>query len=89
MRARRFQLQRDVDHTGVSGVGVVADGEEFDGPGRVVWPDGRVQELRSGWVRLVWRGPNSSTVLWGSVRDAMAVHGHHGATRLVWLDGER
>lgn len=31
---RLFELQRDVDVTGYSGVGVVADG--------VIWPDGKI-----------------------------------------------
>lgn len=67
---RRFQLHRDVDVSGVSGTGVVADG--------VVFPDGT--------VALRWRGARSSTVVWGSIDDVEAVHGHGGATRLAWVD---
>lgn len=67
---RRFQLMRDVDHTGVSNTGLVADG--------VVWPDGS--------VAIRWRGQHASTVVWASLDDAMAVHGHGGHTRCVWLD---
>lgn len=68
--SRRFELHRDVDVSGVSGVGVVADG--------VLWPDGRVS------VR--WRGSRPSTVSWDCLEDAEAIHGHGGATRIVWLD---
>jgi hypothetical protein len=66
---RTFQLQRDEDVTGVSGTGVVADG--------VVFEDG-VTVLR-------WRGERRSTVVWASVDDAIAIHGHDGKTRLIWV----
>lgn len=65
---RTFQLHRDHDVSGVSGEGVVADG--------VVFPDG-VAVVR-------WRGDRQSTVVWPSVEDVIAIHGHGGATRLVW-----
>jgi hypothetical protein len=67
---RRFHLQRDTDITGVSGTGRVADG--------VLWPDGS--------VALRWRGDRPSTVHWDRIADAEHVHGHHGATRIVWDD---
>lgn len=67
---RRFRLDRDTDITGVSGTGTVADG--------VVWPDGTVS--------IRWRGDRPSAVFWNSIADAEAVHGHGGATRIVWDD---
>lgn len=67
---RRFYLQRDVDVTGVSGTGRVADG--------VLWPDGTAS------VR--WLGERPSTVHWDRIADAEAIHGHGGATRIIWLD---
>ncbi|MGW2495862.1 hypothetical protein ACWCV2_15360 [Streptomyces pseudogriseolus] len=67
---RLFHLERDTDVTGVSGTGRVADG--------VQWPDGT--------VALRWIGDRPSTVLWGSVDDVAAIHGHGGATRIVWAD---
>lgn len=67
---RRFQLQRDVDVSGVSGTGVVALG--------VAFPDGTCV------VR--WLGERQSTVVWPSVEDVEVIHGHGGATRIVWLD---
>lgn len=69
---RRFRLVRDVDITGVSGIGVVADG--------VVWPD------QTATVR--WRGDRPSTVNWGHVDDALHIHGHDGRTRIEWLDSD-
>ncbi|MEU4410707.1 hypothetical protein AB0F88_39905 [Streptosporangium sp. NPDC023963] len=68
--ARRFQLVRDRDVTGVSGVGIVADG--------VLWPDNTVS--------IRWRGDRPSIVHWSHIDDALHVHGHGGATRFEWLD---
>lgn len=67
---RRFQLVRTADVTGVSGVGIVADGCQF--------PDGT--------VTVRWRGDYPSTVTWGRVEDALRVHGHAGSTQLRWID---
>ncbi|MFD3310073.1 hypothetical protein [Streptomyces sp. NPDC058694] len=68
---RLFTLERDLDVTGVSGTGTVADG--------VVWPDGTVS--------IRWRGERPSTVAWNSLEDAEAVHGHGGNTRFEWAEG--
>ncbi|WP_063755337.1 hypothetical protein [Streptomyces sp. NRRL S-337] len=65
---RLFALHRDRDISGVSGTAIVADG--------VCWPDGTVS--------IRWRGARPSTVSWNSVADAEHVHGHGGATRIVW-----
>ncbi|MCM1974609.1 hypothetical protein [Streptomyces sp. G1] len=67
---RLFHLQRDHDVSGVSGTGRVANG--------VLWPDGTVS--------LRWIGERPSTVHWDRLADAEAVHGHGGATRIVWAD---
>jgi hypothetical protein len=67
---RRFLLERRIDVSGVSGTGLVAEGIEF-GDGTTV---------------IRWRGDQPSTVVWASVDAAMAVHGHNGATELVWED---
>lgn len=67
---RRFHLHRTTDITGVSGTGRVADG--------VLWPDGSVS--------IRWRGDRPSTVFWDDLGHAEAVHGHGGATRIVWDD---
>lgn len=68
---RRFQLVRDVDVSGVSGTGHVCDGVQF----------------ASGTVVIHWNGEHPSVVVWNSLDDAMAVHGHHGTTRVEWIDG--
>ncbi len=84
-RGRQFALHRDVDVSGVSGTGIVATGIEFVDPADVVFPDGVVLRLPPGWCRVTWHSDHPSTVLWPSVEDAMAVHGHGGATRIVWV----
>lgn len=73
MRARRFVLQRDVDVSGVSGTGVVAEGVQFSDDTAVV-----------RWIA----GDHRSTVVWADVASLEAIHGHGGATRIVWLDDE-
>lgn len=71
---RRFYLLRDVDETGISGTGKVAEGVQFS--------DGRVA-LR--WVAHdEWR----STVIWDGIADVWAIHGHQGQTRIKWLDND-
>ena len=73
VRPRRFKLVRYTDVSGVSGTGVVAEGVE--------WSDGA--------VALHWRGLHPTTVVWegGSIDDVLAVHGHNGATAIIWDDG--
>lgn len=67
---RTFEFHRDADVSGVSGTGVVADGIVFD----------------DGTAVVHWRGDHRSTVVWRSIEAAVAIHGHDGATRLVWTD---
>lgn len=70
---RRFQLHRDVDVTGVSGKGVVAEGVEFS----------------DGVVVMRWLGEWPTSIVWHDrgIESVRYVHGHGGATRLVWIDG--
>lgn len=84
---RRFQLHRDTDFTGVSGTGVVADGMQYLHRWELMFPDGDVV-FETGWCRVTWRGEHSSIVLWEGIDHVLAVHGHDGATRVVWLDDE-
>lgn len=65
---RRFVLQRHTDVTGVSGTGRVAEGVQFT----------------DGTVVIRWAGTRASTVVWASLDDALAVHGHDGATIVEW-----
>lgn len=85
---RRFELHRTLDVSGVSGVGVVAAGVEFGKALDVVWPDGRRTTLSAGWVRLDWNTTIGSVGLYASAADVAALHGHSGASTLVWLDAE-
>ena len=70
--ARRFELHRDQDISGVSGVGIVAEGVEFS----------------DGSCALRWPGYGGATAVWPDITGIEAVHGHQGATRVVFLDGE-
>ncbi len=69
---RPFVLRRAEDVSGVSGTGDVAEG--------VVFSDGT--------VALRWRSATASTVLWASLDDALAVHGHDGRTAVVFVGEE-
>jgi hypothetical protein len=67
---RLFELHRDVDETGISGTGVVAQGVEFD----------------DGTVAMKWLGDwPTSVVFHDRGAEALEhVHGHGGKTRVVW-----
>lgn len=69
---RRFQLHRDIDETGVSGTGVVAEGVLFT----------------SGRVALEWPSEFPTSVVFHDrgIESVEAVHGHNGKTRIVFLD---
>jgi hypothetical protein len=67
---RRFTLYRKRDVSGVSGTGLVAYG--------VVFPDG-VAVTR-------WNAKIAQTCVWASIGEVEHVHGHGGATEVVWLD---
>jgi hypothetical protein len=67
---RTFRLYREIDETGVSGTGMVCEGVQFS----------------DGSVVIRWFGAYSSTVMWRSLEDAMAIHEHDGKTQVVWDD---
>jgi hypothetical protein len=67
---RPFQLIRLVDHSGVSGTGVVAEGVQFS----------------TGRVALHWVSNEPSTTAWDSLEAMLRVHGHGGDTVLRWLE---
>lgn len=67
---RRFRLIRDIDVTGISGAGHVADGVVF----------------RDDTTVVRWFGDNPSTVVWEDLSAVKAIHGHGGTTRVVWVD---
>lgn len=69
---RRFQLHRHHDPTGVSGTGIVAEGVEF--------ADG------SAVVRWLGDWPTSVVFHDRGIDSIDHLHGHTGATSIVWLD---
>lgn len=71
---RRFVIVRDKDPSGVTGTGTVADG--------VAWPD--------GWLAVQWhRSASTVPALFQSMAHLLAIHGHHGATHIRWVDREK
>lgn len=72
-----FTLHRDTDVTGISGTGVVAHG--------AVFPDGvTVVRWRDLGGAAAARGVRPTTVVFPSIAAVEALHGHGGATRIVW-----
>ncbi|MFR9753921.1 hypothetical protein ACL02S_23180 [Nocardia sp. 004] len=66
-RPKLFVLRRDIDVTGYSGTGDVAD--------LVQWPDGTVS--------MRWRGDVRTFQNADQLADIDDIHGHDGASRLV------
>lgn len=67
---RRFHLRRDVDATGVSGTGTVAEGVEFT----------------DGTCAMRWLSDQTSTAIYSSADAVESIHGHGGNTQIVWAD---
>lgn len=71
---RTFHLFREVDDSGISGTGWVAEGVQFE----------------NGQCVLKWlAGPKNthgSVCIYYSVEDLRAIHGHAGHTTVVWDD---
>lgn len=65
---QKFYLLRDDDISGISGTGIVAEG--------VI--------LNSGKVILEWIKEPSSINIFNSIEDLEDVHGHNGATKIVF-----
>jgi hypothetical protein len=68
---RLFELHRDVDSSGVSGTGTVAQGVEFD----------------NGMCAMTWLTEWTSVAIYPSVSILESIHGHNGNTRVVYLEG--
>lgn len=68
---KRFFLAREMDVSGVSGTGIVAEGVEFS----------------NGKVVMCWLTNDvHSIVIHDSIEALLSVHGHNGSTEVVWLD---
>lgn len=65
-----FQLHRDVDASGVSGTGIVAEGTEFS----------------NGMVALTWLTHTPCVGVYPNIKCVETIHGHEGKTRIVWLE---
>ena len=65
-----FRLVREVDESGVSGTGHVADG--------IVWHDGT--------CTIHWRTAHTSTTVFQTFADVLAIHGHGGKTRVHFTE---
>lgn len=70
---RRFALVRDVDSTGISGTGVVAEGVEFT----------------DGTIAMRWLSEHTSTAIYRSAADVETIHGHNGETWIAWVEDAR
>ncbi len=68
-KSRRFLLVRSEDESGVSGVGIVAEGVQF----------------QSGRVVMEWQVAPYSIGIYGSIEEVIEVHGHGGKTRVLRL----
>jgi hypothetical protein len=79
LEVRRFCLQRDVDVSGVSGVGVVAVGSEF------TWRHDDKDYVRAV---LVWLNEGTVGIYEGGTPQVRRIHGHEGATRIVFHDAD-
>jgi hypothetical protein len=81
---RGFSILRTTDLTGVSGTGVVAEGVVFnDGTAELRWVV--KAKLADGSMRKI-----NSVTMFADWRDVALLHGHGGASSLVWSDtGEK
>lgn len=61
-------MVRDVDVSGISGTGIVAEGVVFD----------------NGKTVIHWFGERQSIVVWELLEDAIEIHGHNGNTQFVF-----
>ncbi len=67
---RRFRLRRLEDETGISGVGVVAEGVIFS----------------NGKCVMCWTTELVSIAIYDNVQTLEAIHGHDGKTVIEFID---
>lgn len=65
---KTFVLKRDIDETGVSGTGIVAEGVQFT----------------DGNCAMRWLTETASTGFYASIEDLVFIHGHAGKTKVVF-----
>lgn len=66
---KTFIMSRETDVSGISGTGIVAEG--------VIFSNGRTV---INWIA----GEHHSTVIWDSIESVEAIHGHGGATKIIY-----
>lgn len=69
---KRFKLLREKDESGVSGTGIVAEGVEF----------------ANGKCALTWLSRFACVAFYDNIKALEQIHGHHGATVIVWIDAK-
>lgn len=67
---KRFVLKRDVDVSGTSGTGVVAEGVQFS----------------NGSCTIHWISQFESVENVANIAVVEEIHGHDGKTEIVWID---
>lgn len=67
---RTFILYRVTDVSGISGTGVVAEGVQFS----------------DGVCVCRWMTSTATTTVYDSIQDVESIHGHDGATRIIFED---
>lgn len=67
---KRFYLYRIIDETGISGIGVIAEGIEFT----------------NGVAIISWLTDPGSIGFYNSTTDLLKIHGHGGKTIIEWVD---
>lgn len=70
MSMRTFFLQRYRDKSGISGIGKIAEGVQFT----------------SGKCVLAWLTEVKSIAIYDNLEELTAIHGHDGATRVIFHD---
>lgn len=63
-------MQRQIDSTGMSGTGRVAEGCQFP----------------NGWCALTWNSPFVTVGAYPNIEVVVHLHGHGGNTKVVWDD---
>lgn len=63
-----FWLKRNIDVSGTSGTGIVAEGVVFS----------------NGWCSMHWLTNYTSVAYYQSIQELEAIHGHNGATSVIW-----
>lgn len=67
---RPFRMLRERDESGVSGTGWIAEGVQFS----------------NGKCALAWMGAVASVAVYDSLEALTKIHGHGGATKVVFLE---